>query len=87
MLLSVGIVFTGKSAFRAAEDVNMLFIVRAVKEPGDEISFLGKTFFTNRAAPFNSFFSIRMAMRATKNMAKTVFFTGIQDGFKLFSKN
>ena len=79
MLLSVGIVFTGKSAFRAAKDVNVFFIISAVKEPGDEISLLRQYFFAYRTSSFNIFFFIRMTMRTAKNMAKTVFFPRVQD--------
>jgi len=85
--LSVGIVFAGKSAFGAAEYVNVFFIISAVKEPGDEISLLRQRFFTYGAAPLNIFFFIRMTMGASENMAEPVFFSGIQDCFKLFAQN
>ena len=75
----------GWTAFRAAKDMDMMLSVGTIKKAGDEIVFSGQLLSANRTMAGYRCFDIRMAMRATENMAESVLFPGEKDGFDLFS--
>jgi hypothetical protein len=68
--------FGGRTAFRAADDMDMVLSVGSIKKAGDKIIFFGQLFFADRAMARYRGFDIRVAMWAAENMAKSVFLSG-----------
>ena len=63
----------------------MTFIVRALEEPRDKVSFLGDWFLADGANASDRLLWIGMAVRATEDMAKSVGVSRVEGGLELFT--
>jgi|GEM_PF-6140357 len=63
----------------------MPLVVRAFKESGDQVFFLGHLFFANRTDSREGFFDKWMTVWAAEYMANFVILSGEYGGFDLFA--